>query len=195
MADKMNEKTNETLTAEKDKQVLKVPAAPTALPDDSDFEELPDREEQDRPDDQDETEAASYTDAVYAGTFMQRMVRSGVKTDGKKYYEYVVGLKVRVSEEITKTHTVHFKLKKEYAEAYEYLDLAFLNGNKAPLYILRTEMSDNRTNRKSVFYTPQVMFKDMDGVEYAIPMVPVNENDKAQFGYLVNRLKFRGILK
>lgn len=193
MADKMNEKNEKN---EKDLNAIgaapvtgtdkqEVNAAPVTGSVADDFVKLENEEFGETP--------TSRSDVVPIGVMMQRMER-GRSASGRIYYNYVLGVRSQISENEFRTNKVHFKLRKEYEEAYEYLDIAFRNGDMAPVSIRRTEMTD-RSGHRTVTYSAEVSYKDFDGVECAIPMVPSNDNDRAQFGYMINRLKFRGILR
>lgn len=114
--------------------------------------------------------------------------------DGKRcYYKYVFRSLFRLHDQALKFN-VEFSLKGRGKMAYRLLNLVFDKDDKAPLYVRQTELI-NSSGNLCTFYIAHVMLKDAEGIDFFIPLSPVNYYDEAKFNYLVRRWKQKGLLK
>lgn len=187
MAEKMNEKDEVKMngTAGRHPRESGLPSVVAADDMFSAFDPGVDTEE-------DEQAGLPVSDVFATGTYMFRKARKG--KNGETYYDYVAGFVGKIGGNPV-TNTISFKLAKEYREAYDRLNMIFGSENRTPLYILRTEMTDNRTRRTTVSYQAQVSVKDDDGDDFCMQLRPSNAIDRMQFEYMLDMLRKRGVVR
>ena len=77
------------------------------------------------------------------------------------------------------------------SKLYDLLDIICLDLESIPLEVVKREGTDNN-NRKTVSYSARVSCLDDEGVEFACPLKPSTDGDKANFEVLINFLKKNG---